>query len=78
MTTRTNKGNKINWFLRKAYKDWPWSFWTVVAVLVATWIPAFIWPEMFPVILWVWGVILAFALFVLVVIKIIDEIVKNT
>lgn len=76
MTTRTNLGNRINRFFRHVYKDMPWTFWTVVAILLATWIPALFSAEIAVVMLCVYGSIIAVILILIVVYKVLQEIWK--
>lgn len=42
--TYDNRVNRVNWFFRKAFKDWPFTTWTVIVLVLGITTLGLIWP----------------------------------
>ncbi|QIG57982.1 hypothetical protein SEA_PAULODIABOLI_298 [Microbacterium phage PauloDiaboli] len=42
--TYDNRINRVNWFFRKAFKDWPFTTWTAIVLILGVATLGIIWP----------------------------------
>lgn len=72
-----NRVNKFNGFFRSAFKDWPFTTWTAIILLLAALVCGFLWPGVGIVLAWVFGSIFALGTLIFVIIMICREFYDN-